>query len=340
MIFLTGGTGMVGAHLLLHLTQSGAHIRALRRKQSDLQSVRRIFSWYSDDVDPLWSRIEWIEGDLCDKTFLGNALEGITTIINAAAKVSFDPHDRLTMLYENIEGTANLVDLAIDLKINRFCHVSSIAALGGQESGFPVNEELSWKSDRERSAYAESKFQSEIEVWRGIQEGLSAVIVNPAIILGPGNWENGSPRLYATAAKGSKFYTEGSNGFVDVRDVAHAIALLVSSTNWETVKNQRYVLSAENLSYRDLFNQIAVAVNQKKPVWRAGQFILKLGWRMAQLAALFTGKVPALTRDTVRSAGKPAVYDGTKITKTIDFSYTPIAKTIENIGKIFLAEHQ
>jgi nucleoside-diphosphate-sugar epimerase len=198
---------------------------------------------------------------------------------------------------------------------------------------------LSWKNDRERSAYSESKFQSEMEVWRGIEEGLPCVIVNPSVILGPGNWNSGSPRLFHAMRKGMKFYTTGMNGYVDVRDVSRAIVALVQAKDWESVKNQRFVLSAENLTYRELFSDIAEALHRQKPTLRASRLLLQAGWRASRLVSLLTGKEPALTRDTARSAGKNSVYDGSKITRTINFSYTPIAATIRDIGRIYLKEH-
>ncbi|MCK9411416.1 MAG: NAD-dependent epimerase/dehydratase family protein [Prolixibacteraceae bacterium] len=338
MIFLTGGSGMVGAHLLLDLTRSGVKVRALKRKNSDLATVDRIFSWYTKNSNELFQEIEWIEGDLLDPLSLKNAMEGANCVIHAAAKVSFLPSDRMAMLHENVEGTANLIDVAIELKIKRFCHVSSIAALGDHDSGVPVNEAFSWKNDRQRSAYSESKFQSEMEVWRGVEEGLECVIVNPSVILGPGNWSSGSPRLFQTVAKGMKFYTSGSTGFVEVRDVSHAIVALVQSKEWDKIKNQRFVLSAENLTYRELFDRIAIVLNKPKPAIRANRMLLQLGWRASKLASIFTGKEPALSRDTARSAGKVSLYDGSKIASVIDFEYTPIEATIRDIGKIFLSE--
>jgi dihydroflavonol-4-reductase len=319
MIFLTGGTGMLGAHLLL-----------------DLSTVRKIFSWYSDEADRLFRQIEWVEGDMLDVGSLREHMFGITTIIHAAAKVSFDPRDHDRMIYENSMGTANMADLALDCKIPRFCHVSSIAALGSQETGFPVNEYFSWQNDRKRSAYSESKFQSEMEVWRGIQEGLQAVIVNPSVILGAGNWNSGSPRLFQTVRDGLKLYTTGSTGFVDARDVSRAIITLVQSGEWEAIKNQRYVISAENHTFREIFDWIAEALNQSKPTFRANRLLLNIGWRASRLVSRFTGKTPVLTRETARSSLKITDYDGFRITGTIDFTYTPIEKTIQEIGKIFL----
>ena len=339
MIFLTGGTGMLGAHLLFDLTTQGVKVRALRRENSDLTTVKKIFSWYSPESDRLFQQIEWFDGDLTDKASLREGMAGIAAVIHAAAKVSFDPHDRLTMLSDNAEGTANLVDLAIELKIPRFCHVSSIATLGDQDSGVPVNENFSWKNDRQRSAYAESKFLAEMEVWRGVQEGLPCVIVNPSIILGPGRWNSSSPRLFQTVWSGMWFYTTGTNGFVDVRDVSRAIIELLQSKEWDTIKNQRYILSAENHTYREIFDWIAVALNRPRATIRANRVLLQLAWRFACLGSLLTGKEPALTRDTARSSIKRSLYDGSKIGRVIDFSYTPIETTIRDIGKIFLKEN-
>ena len=328
---------MLGAHLLFDLTNSGSRVRALRRKNSDLEQVRKIFSWYSDDADRLFGQIEWVEGDVLDKPGMLEALVGVDTIIHAAAKVSFDPRDHATMLHEKEKGTANLVDLALELNIPRFCQVSSVAALGDYQPGVPVDETFSWKNDRQRSAYSESKFLSEMEVWRGIQEGLSAVIVNPSIILGPGNWNNSSPRLFKTIGQGLKFYTSGITGYVDVRDVSLAILLLLKSEDWETIKNQRYILSAENHSYQEIFNRIAVALKRPKPSIRASRLMLNLGWRVSRMISLLTGGQPTLTKETARSSIKVSEFNGSKITRVIDFVYTPIAASIKDIGRIYLS---
>ena len=327
---------MLGAHLLLELTRCGEPVRALKRKNADLASVEKIFSWYSEDTSRLFQQIEWVEGDLLDSLSLLQGMEGADRVVHAAALVSFDPRHRLTMLHENPEGTANLVEAAKKLNIRRFCHISSIAALGDQPSGLPVDESFSWRNDKTRSAYSESKFLSEMEVWRGIHEGLPSVIVNPSVILGPGKWQSGSPRFFQTVKNGMKFYTSGGTGFVDVRDVSRATISLLLTNDWDRVKNQRYILSAENLAYRELFEMIAEALNQPKPTIRANRFLLQLGWRASWFISLLTGKQPALTRETARSAMSVSTYDGSKITRTLDFKYTPISKTIQDVGEIFL----
>lgn len=339
MIFLTGGTGMLGAHLLFDLTNSGEKVCALKRKHSDMLPVKKIFSWCGDSEERLFRQIEWREGDMLDISSLRDGMEGADAVIHSAARLSFDPRDRAAMLHENAEGTRYLVDLAIELGIPKFCHVSSVGALGDAETGLPVNEEFSWKNDRQRSAYAESKFQSEMEVWRGVQEGLSCVIVNPSVILGPGNWESGSPRFFKTVQDGLRFYPPGGTGFVDVRDVSGIIQALVTSGDWDTIQNNRYVVSAENLLYRNLFGMIARAIGKPEPTIRAGRMLLQAGWKASRVVSLLTGSKPALTRDTARSSARVTAYDGSKITSLLNFSYTPVNQTIHNIGKIFLEDN-
>ena len=330
---------MLGAHILLDLTRAGEQVRALRRKDSNLEWVKRIFSWHTTEAQVLFSKIEWIEGDLLDKVSLLEGMQGAQIVIHAAAKVSFDPRDKSSMLYENREGTRYLVDLAIDLKVERFIFVSSIAALGDGDQGQPVNENFSWKNDRKRSAYSESKFQSEMEVWRGVHEGLSCVILNPSVLLGPGNWESGSPRFFKTLHDGLKFYPAGGTGFLDVRDLSKAILLIIKSKDWESIQNNRYVVSAENLLYREIFGRIASELGKPAPSIRAGRFLLQLGWRMARIMACLTGKRPALTKETASSSARISNYDGSKIRNVIPLQYTPVGEAIRHTGKIFRQEH-
>lgn len=330
---------MVGAHLLLDLAGSGKRVRALKRSQSDLSTVKKVFSWYASEPEELFSRIEWFEGELLDRFSLAEGMAGSSTVIHAAARVSFNPADDAAVLEENVEGTINMVTLAADLGVSRFCHVSSIAALGDREPGKLTDEEFSWKNDKSASSYSKSKFLAEMEVWRAVHEGLPCVVVNPSVILGPGDWRNGSPRFFTTVWEGLKFYPPGSTGFVGVRDVVRAIVALTDSHDWEGFKNQRFVLSAENLSYREVFSMIAGSLNRPAPTVRAGKMMLQAGWRIASLVSRLTGKEPALTRHTARSSASDSAFDGSKITRTLDFTYTPIADAIRTTGEIFLKDH-
>ena len=228
MVFVTGGTGMVGAHLLYDLVSNGEKVRALKRPGSSIRRAEKIFSYYSSEYQLLLQNIEWVDGDILDKDGLGELLAGVDQIYHCAAIVSFDSRDREIMIHNNVEGTANLVDMAVSLHIPRFCHVSSVSAIGSPPEGIEANEDHPWRNNMDHSAYGESKYLSEMEVWRAIFLGLNAVIVNPSVIIGPGDWKSGSSLLFSTVWKGLKFYTKGGTGFVDVRDVTKVMRLLMA----------------------------------------------------------------------------------------------------------------
>ncbi len=338
MILITGGTGLVGAHLLFELTSSGHCIKALRRQQSNTNWVRKIFSYYCSNVDELFARIDWVEGDILDYLSLEEALKGVTSIYHCAAIVSFHGDDSDIMLNNNVMGTGNLIDAAIHNGVSRFCHVSSIAALGKTQDGSAITEETYWTPSKRKSGYSLSKFFSEMEVWRGIEEGLDAVIVNPSIIMGPGNWEIGSPKLFQSIWKGLKYYTKGITGFVDVRDVVKSMILLMEDSQFEKVKNQRFILNAGNLSYQDFFNKIADGLNKPRPRNFASDVKLHIAWRMAKAASFFTWKRPLITRDTVSGTNQKNQYSGEKITRTNGFVYRSLDSSIADIAEIFLKD--
>jgi len=336
MIFVTGGTGLVGAHLLLELCKEGKKVKALKRENSKLETVQQIFETYTGNARELFGSIEWVNGDILDYFALEKLLIGISEIYHCAAIVSFDKKDRAKMISNNVEGTANLVDAAIENGVKKICHVSSIAALGRLQNGQLVTEETNWIPTKKHSAYSESKFFSEVEIWRGVEEGLDAVIVNPSIILGAGNWDSSSPRMFKTVFEGLKFYTRGITGYVDVQDVVKAMVLLMDEKQFESCKNQRYLLNAENLSYEDVFNQIADALSKPRPSIFASKLMTGFAWRFSELGGWITGKTPTITRDVAASSRDVNRFDGAKITRTLDFSYTPISETIERTAKVFL----
>ncbi len=336
MILVTGGTGLVGAHLLYELTSSGNRVKALRRQQSNIDWVRKIFSYYTDQTDILFSQIEWVEGDILDYLSLEETLKGVTSIYHCAAIVSFHGDDRDMMLNNNVKGTGNLIDAALHNGVSRFCHVSSIAALGKTQDGSEITEDTYWTPSKRKSGYSLSKFFSEMEVWRGIEEGLDAVIVNPSIIMGPGNWEIGSPKLFQSIWKGLKYYTKGIAGFVDVRDVVKAMILLMDEQRFGDVKNQRFILNAGNLSYQDFFNKIADGLNKPRPRNFASDIKLHIAWRMAKAGSLFTGKPPVITRETLSGTNQKNHYSGEKITRTIGFEYQSLDSSITDIAELFL----
>jgi nucleoside-diphosphate-sugar epimerase len=339
MIFVTGGTGLVGAHLLFELTSSGKKVKALRRKSSNLQQVLKTFSWYSENPETPFSLIEWVDGDILDYFGMEKLLEGITEIYHCAAIVSFDPKERKKMISNNVEGTSNLVNAALENGVKKICHVSSVAALGHCENGQSITEETNWVPSKKVSAYSESKFFSETEIWRGIEEGLEAVIVNPSIILGPANWETGSAKMFKTVWEGIKFYTRGVTGFIDVKDVVKAMVLLMEGSNFESAKNNRFLLSSENISYGEVFFQIANALGKPRPKFYANSFLMGFVWRTTRFISLLTGKSPLITRETAANAKRIRKFDGSKITRLFGFQYQPVSESIQKTAAIFKKEH-
>jgi len=335
MILVTGGTGLVGGHLLYELAKTGKPVKALKRPASNLGQTLKIFSFYEENPEPLFNRIEWVEGDTLDYFSLEKILEGVDEVFHCAALVSFDSSERKKMIANNVEGTANLVNAAIENSVKQFCHVSSVASLGRTTNGEPVSEQTAWVPSKKMSGYSESKFFSEAEVWRGIEEGLNAVIVNPSVILGPGNWSSGSPKFFKTVHNGLKFYTRGTTGFVDVRDVVKAMLLLMEPGNFEKYKNQRFLLNAANLCYQDLFSQIAGALGKPRPRYFASDFILSLGWRGNAALSFVTRKPPLITREAVSGSNATTLFDGTKICQSTGFVYCDISETIKKTAEIF-----
>ena len=338
MIFVTGGTGLVDAHLLFKLTSSGKKVKALKRKSSNLQQVMKTFSWYSENPEELFNLIEWVDGDLLDYFALEKLLEGITEIYHCAAIVSFDPKERKKMIANNVEGTSNLVNAALENGVKKICHVSSVAALGHFENGQSITEETNWIPSKKVSAYSESKFFSETEIWRGMEEGLDAVIVNPSIILGPANWETGSAKMFKTVWNGMKFYTRGVTGFIDVKDVVKAMILLMEESNFESAKNNRFLLSAENISYAEVFFQIADELGKPRPAFYANSFLLGIVWRATRFISFLTGKSPLITRETAANARRVRNFDGSKITRLFGFQYQPVSESIQKTAAIFKKE--
>jgi nucleoside-diphosphate-sugar epimerase len=332
MILVTGGTGLVGSHLLLALARNNDAVRAIHRPGSGLDAVRYVFSLYEDDPDVLYKRIEWVLGDLEDPESLNIALNDIHQVYHCAAMVSFDPGEKKKMVRANVSGTSNLVNACLDKGVRKFCHVSSTAALGAANGDPLVTEKMVWGPSKYRSAYSESKFLSEMEVWRGMAEGLNAVIVNPSIVIGPGNWERSSARLFSAVWNGLKFYTEGVTGYVDVRDVVSAMIALMSSD----ISGERFIISSENLSYRQVLDMIARELNRPPPSIYAGSVLISIAWRLDWLKNLVPGKRRSITRTTVRSSKKKTYFDNTKISGVLGLRFRSMEDSIRDTARIFL----
>jgi len=333
-IFVTGGSGMTSDHLLFKLSEKGYKIKALKRESSNIEIAKKIFNYHSESGNDLFSKIEWITGDILDYDFIENAVNDVEHVYHTAAWVSFKPKDKRQMIYSNVQGTANIVNACLNKEDIKLCHCSSVAALGETGNGTELSE-CSEKTDYEDvSDYAISKQKSENEVWRGIAEGLDAVIVNPSVILGAGNWDHGSPRIIKTVWDGLKYYTRGENGFVDVRDVAEIMIKLTESE----ISNERFVLNAENLPFRSVMNMIAEALGKEKPSRHANTFMLNALKTSDHIRYYLTGKEPRLTKHLVRSTQQIHTCSSKKLIDTIGYEFIPIDQSIKDICKIFLNE--
>ena len=339
-VLVTGATGMLGSRLVSDLLINDFSVRALCRNRSRIDQFEKNVGFYPDSAQSFLSQIEWVEADLLDFPSVVRAADGVDYVFHCAAMVSFDSSEYKLMQDINITGTANVVDACLEKHIKRLFHVSSIAALGKNEHGFAANEETYWIPDKRHSGYSYSKFYSEMEVWRGINEGLEGVIVNPSVILGPGDWKSGSPSFFETSYKRLKFYTTGSTGFVDVRDVAAALIALAGDDKWAKNKNKRYVLNSSNLSYKEFFAMVAKSVGVVPPKYLASKLLLGIGWRAAWLWGKILGTKALISKETVRNSIQKKMFDGTKITRATGFSYRPIETTIAEFGQVYLNDIQ
>lgn len=335
-VLVTGATGMLGSRLVFDLILGGFAVRAVYRDKKRIGQFRKNIEYYGAGSESYASKVEWVEADLLDYESVLNALEGIETVFNCAAMVSFHPSDRYQMFENNIKGTSNLVNACLEKRIKRICHVSSIAALGKTNNGELIDEETSWTPERKHSGYSISKFHSEMEIWRGINEGLEAVIVNPSVIIGPGDWSSGSPAFFKMISKRLNFFTPGSTGFVDVCDVTKAMLLLTGDSNFETAKNNRYILNAENMSFKTFFKLIAVSLGVNPPTYPASKLMLGVGWRIVSFIGFITGKKPLITNESVQSAVNVSSYNGSKITEMFGFQYRNIEETISKVGAMYI----
>ncbi|MDA3954629.1 MAG: NAD-dependent epimerase/dehydratase family protein [Bacteroidales bacterium] len=334
MILVTGGTGLVGSHLLYDLVKKDEPVRAIIRNRDKIELVKKVFSYYSDDYEKLIQKINWVQGDILDLYSLEESFSEVRKVYHCAAIVSFDGKDKNELINANVQGTENVVNLCLSNNIEKLCHVSSIASLGGALNGEPIDENNKWTTSKNRSTYSVSKFKSEMEVWRGVQEGLNAVVVNPSVILGPGFWNSGSGSLFSKAAKGLKYFTKGATGFVDVRDVSESmIELMESNFNAE-----RFILNTDNLFYKDLFDKIADSMNVAKPKKEAGSSLLKLAVFFDSIAGTLRIKKREITKEIIKSSTSVSKYSNEKIKKTIGKTFIPIDKSIGEIAEKFKNE--
>lgn len=317
IILVTGGTGFIGAYIIKELVLKGYTVRAIRRSQT-------LPFFISPEI---FNAVEWISGDVLDLSSLEDAMKGVDTVIHSAAIISFLKSERKKMYQVNVEGTANVVNIALEQNVRRFVHISSISALGRTANGDHVSEEKKWVDSKLNTHYGISKRKAEIEVWRGMAEGMNGVILNPGTVLGFGNWHSGSCAIFRNFYKEFPYYTKGVNGFVDVEDVARLTVQLMASDLTE----QRFIISAENREFQWLMNTVADAFGKKRPTKEVGYLLSEIAWRIEKIKSFFTGRKPLLTKESARIARSKTFWENGKLLQALPgYSFTPLTETIKN----------
>lgn len=314
MILVTGATGLVGSELLKQLSAQNKRVRALYCTTLPTQNSIE--------------NIEWFQADILDVVALEEAMKDVTQVFHCAAVVSFNPTKKKQLHQTNIEGTTNVVNACLQEGVEKLVFVSSVAALGRIREDKPIDETMNWTEETSNSEYGKSKYLAEMEVWRGIGEGLPAVIVNPVIILGASDWNKGSTEIFKTAYNEFPWYTEGTTGFVDVKDVAKAMIALMNSN----ITAERFILSSENCMYKDIFTKIAIAFNKKPPHKKVTPFLANVVWRWEAIKGKLTGIAPLLTKETAKTAQTKASFNNQKLKEILPtFNYTPLNETVKRI---------
>ena len=332
MVFVTGGTGLLGTHILLELLSRGESIRALKRPSSNLSQVKKVFDFYlKEKSENEFSKIEWIEGDILDVVSLEDGIKGCEKVYHCAGMVSFVKKDFRKMMKINKHGTANVVNVALSEGVNHLCYISSTSAIC-KDHTIPISTENNkWVNSPENSNYAVTKYSAELEVWRGVEEGLDAVIVNPSVILGPGNWHESSTSIFKIVKNGLKFYTPGMNAFIDVRDVATIVAELSD----RKIFNERFLVFSENVFFKDVFDKIAKEFHVKSPSVLVKPWMAGLAWRIEGFLRFFFGRKQNITKETAKSSMQIAQYSNQKIKDRINFEFISVDDSIKNTVSYF-----
>lgn len=327
-IFVTGGTGFLGAYIIKHLVQKGYAVTALRRTDN-----------LPDFIEPeIWQQVQWVTGDVLDYPLLTELIADADAIIHAAAVVSFDKKEAAAMHAVNVEGTANMVNAALECgNIQRFIYISSIAAIGRNTTGTPINESCTWERNKNTTEYSKSKHKAEMQVWRAFAEGLNGAMLNPTTILGYGDWNKSSNVIFKTVYKRFKYYSAGSNGFVDVEDVAALSVMLLESN----ITDNRFIANGGNWSFKKLMDTIADGFAMPAPQKLMPRWLANIAWRLSVMGAFITGKPAVLTREKVRVAMLNTVIDNSKITAAFPaFKFTPLEQTIRQACKKYAVKNK
>lgn len=295
MILVTGGTGLIGSHLLFHLIANGNKVRSNFRTQESLDKVHKVFGYYADDPSHLIEQIDWVQADITDVGGLDSLFDGVEYVYHCAALISFDPKDFKILERTNVEGTANVVNLSLKHGVKKLCYVSTIAAIGPSIKEKEVTEENEW-SEAKASVYGITKYEAELEVWRGSQEGLSIVIVNPGVVIGPGFWKSGSGSFFTYASKEKMYFIPGGTGFVTITDVIDAMTKLMDSN----VHTERFILVNQNMTYEKMFRKIAPQLGVAPPTKEVSKFMLECFWRWDWVRSNVFGKRRKLSKSVAK----------------------------------------
>ena len=333
MILVTGGTGLVGAHLLLYLIESenigAGEIRAIYRNLATIKKTESLFRRYHKSV--LFDAIEWIRADIIDVPTLEDAFKGIDCVYHCAALISFDPKDENALRKTNIEGTANIVNFCLAKGVKKLCYISSTAALGDLANNETViTEETEWNPEKPHSDYAISKYGAEMEIWRGQQEGLDIIIVNPGIIIGPGFQDQGSGLLFKKVANGLRYYTLGIAAFVAVSDVVSIAVRLMKSD----IRNERFILVGQHLLFRDVLNTIADVLKVKRPKHHIPPYLMEIAWRMDWIISTVFGMKRKLTRTTATASYSKNIYSNEKIKTALPTDFVDVHHYIRDFSNL------
>lgn len=313
MIAITGANGLLGSYIVRELCENKTPFIALKRKGSDTSLL-----------NDLKEKINWREADITNPVSLEDAFKDVTGVIHTAAYVSFNPKKAEKIFRINTDGTRHIVNACLSNNIRRLLHVSSVSALGRQKGQTILSEENKWMDSSLHSKYGESKYKAELEVFRGQEEGLSTVIINPSVILGFSNWNQSSAQLFKYAWKQRPFYIDGSLNYVDVRDVA-AISLRLFNS---AIEGERFILSAGAVSFKTFFDKVAEGFQKKGPSLKVNATLANILAGLESGRTWITGDEPLITFETARLVNTFFQYDNQKVKKALNFNFQSIDNTV------------
>lgn len=313
MYLVTGATGLIGSYICRELLQRGYSLRAIRRKTSSMGLV--------DDIQ---QQIDWVEGDVLDISALERHMDGIEGVVHSAAFISYNSRDEALMRKINVEGTANMVNIALAHRIKHFLQVSSVAAVGKHQSAALIDETHQINQPDSLTGYARSKWLSEMEVWRGISEGLPGAIINPSLVLGPGVMDRSSTQVFKYIQEQRRFYTSGVVNYVDVRDVAEAAGGIID----RELIGERYILNAGSVTYKHLFDAIARAMNKRPPAVKVGPPLVRWISLLDRGRTMLTGQSPLVSDELVQVARNTHTYTSEKVKETLGIQFRTLEETV------------